>query len=118
MNTCKYTILILLASFVSTSATAQIYKWTGKNGGFHISDRPPLDPNQVKLKNSQRVKPIAGERRKKPNKKMFAWRCKELEEQYENAMDKAIRFSTNKNLAATMKLDVENYKLALNQICD
>lgn len=118
MSAYKYFILLLFVSFASSNANAQLYMWTNKDGEFYISDRPPLNPNQVKLKNSKRVKPTAKEKRKKPDKKMFAWRCKELEEQYENAMSKAIRFSTNKNLAASMKLDVENHKLALNQICN
>ncbi len=117
MNAYKYFILLLLVSLASSNANAQLYMWTNKDGEFYISDRPPLNPNQVKLKNSKRVEPTAKEKRKKPDKKIFAWRCKELKEQYAHAMGKAIRFSTNKNLAATMKLDAENYKLALTQIC-
>jgi len=117
MNAYKYIILLILVSFVTTNAYAKLYRWTDKNGEFHVSDRPPLNPNKVKLKNSQRVKPIV-KKRKKTDAKMLAWRCKELEKQYETALNKAIRFSTNKNLAASMKSDAENYELALKQICN
>jgi len=117
MNNYKNTIFLVVISFASFNVNAELFKWTDKEGKFHISDRPPLDPNKVKMENKKSIKRAIKKQQKKPDKTVIAWRCKELEDQYDVAMNKAIRFSTNKNLAATMKADAENYKLALDQIC-
>lgn len=106
-----------MASF---SINAELFKWTDKNGDYHISDRPPIDLTGAIMKNKNRNRHVTKsvtKKKKKPNKAMFAWRCKELENQYDAAINKALRFSTNKTLAASMKSDAENYKLALEQIC-
>ena len=114
MTISKLIILILLMS-VSIMANAKLYQWTDANGKFHVSDRPPLDPQKVELKNKKKKKKKVD--RKKANKEVIAWRCKELEEQYENALNKAMRYATDKSLAASMKSDAENYKKALDKIC-
>ena len=110
-------ILSILIALPCFSVNAQLYKWIDANGEFHVSDRPPLDPEKVKLKNKKptKIKKIV---KKKPQKEVIAWRCKELEEQYENAVNKAMRYSTDKSLAATMRSDAESYKNALEQICN
>jgi len=116
MNSC-YLTLFLVTCFVSTSVNAELFKWTDKNGEFHISDRPPLDPNEVKMKNRKHAKKRTVTKQKKIDKTVVAWRCKELEDQYATAKNKAERFSMNKNLAAAMQSDAENYRLALEKIC-
>jgi len=118
MNFNKILILTIFVALPCFSVNAQLYKWTDSNGEFHISDRPPLDPEKVKLKNKKAVKNKKKVVKKKPKREVIAWRCKELEDQYENAVNKAMRFSTDKSLAASMRSDAENYKRALEQICN
>jgi hypothetical protein len=117
VNKASILILSILIALPSFSVNAQLYKWIDANGEFHVSDRPPLDPEKVKSKNKKpaKIKKIV---KKKPKKEVIAWRCKELEEQYENAVNKAMRYSTDKSLAATMRSDAESYKNALEQICN
>ena len=118
MNMKKILILSLFIALPCFSANAQLYKWTDANGEFHVSDRPPLDPEKVKLKNKKPAKIKKKAVQQKPKREVIAWRCKELEDQYETAVNKAMRYATDKSLAATMRSDAENYKRALEQICN
>lgn len=113
----KFYYTLLLLSLLTTSAfvNAKLYKWTDDNGELHISDRPPLDYSKAKIKGKKKKQ--AAKKSTKPDKKIIAWRCKELEDQYESAMNKAMRFATDKSLAASMKSEAENYKNAMEQIC-
>ena len=113
----KILILSILIALPCFSANAQLYKWTDANGEFHVSDRPPLDPEKVTLKNKKPSK-TKKKVQQKPKREVIAWRCKELEDQYETAVNKAMRYATDKSLAATMRSDAENYKRALEQICN
>jgi hypothetical protein len=119
----------LLLTIMSVSAGAELYSWKDKNGKTIFSDRPPIDGQQVGEGGEASAKddPLRAlareEARKKKaeesQRKMVAWRCKELAEQQAVAQKKYEELmKTDPKKAAVLKTDIDNYQDTRKRMCE
>lgn len=140
---CAFVVLTFLSPAYAAAPTSQgnkqsggpVYTWTDASGKLMFSDRPPLEPEKVKIKGDEDASKKADEKGddtraalareeakkrkiKEVNKNASAWRCQELKDQYEKTLAELDKPEVKRSTKAVMlKTDADNYKTTIDRMC-